>query len=177
MMWASEEEADMPNSADVKTNAMRLLDTRGVPYTTHTFSTEIHSAEGVAQAVGIAPERVFKTLVVVPTPTGRRPYLAIVPATGELDLKKLANAAGEKKLRMASHKQAEQLTGLQVGGISPLALLNRGFRVLLERCAREHDTILVSAGKRGINLELPVAALIEITGARVADLVRRRPAI
>ena len=153
-----------------KTNAMRLLDARRVPYVVHTYSPDIHSAEGVAEAVGLPPEQVFKTLVVVSTAARPQSYLAIVPGHREVDLKKLALATGEKKLRMATQREAEYLTGLQVGGISALALLNRGFRVYLDASAQEFDSILVSAGRRGINLQLAPDDLRRVTNALLADL-------
>jgi len=153
-----------------KTNAMRVLDGHKIPYVTHTYSPDIHSAEGVAEAVGMPPKRVFKTLVVLSTAARPQRYLAIVPGHRELDLKKLAQATGEKKLRMATQREAEALTGLLVGGISALALLNRGFKVYLDATAQGFDTILVSAGQRGINLQLAVDALISVTNARVCDL-------
>ena len=87
-----------------------------------------------------------------------------------MDLKKLAQATGEKKLRMATQREAESLTGLQVGGISALALLNKGFKVYLDATAEAFDTILVSAGQRGINLQLAVADLVKVVNARLADL-------
>lgn len=153
-----------------KTNAMRLLDGRKIPYAIHTFSPDIHSADGVAEAVGVPPERVFKTLVVLSTAARPQPYLAIVPGNRELDLKKLAQATGKKKLRMATQREAEALTGLLVGGISALALLNKGFRTHLDASAWQFDRILVSAGQRGINLELAVADLVKVINARVNDL-------
>jgi Cys-tRNA(Pro)/Cys-tRNA(Cys) deacylase len=153
-----------------KTNAMRVLEAKKIPYTAHYFSPEIHSAEGVAQAVGVPAERVFKTLVVLPGEG--RPLLAIVPGSAELDLKKLAQATGEKKLRMATQREAESLTGLLVGGISALALLNKGFRVVVDASASRHERILVSAGQRGINLELAPQDLVAITRARLADIAR-----
>ena len=155
---------------DEKTNTMRLLEARGVPYTVHYFSTEIHSAEEVAEAVGVPAEQVFKTLVVLPA--RGHPLLAIVPGKRELDLKKLAKAAREKKVSMASHREAESLTGLQVGGISALALLNKGFRAYLDTSAERFAEILVSAGQRGINLQLPVRDLVAIVDARLADIAR-----
>ncbi len=154
----------------VKTNAMRILDAKKIPYTVHTFSPDIHSAEGVAEAVGMPAERVFKTLVVMPEKG--KPLLAIVPGNAELDLRRLAQAAGEKKLRMATQREAESLTGLLVGGISALALLDKGFKVFLDASARNHDRILVSAGQRGINLQLAVKDLEQITRAKLADVAR-----
>ena len=150
-----------------KTLAMHVLDGKKVPYEVLTFSPDIHSADGVAQALGLPPEEVYKTLVVV-RPLGK-PLLVMVPADEALDLKRLARAVKEKKLKMASHREAEALTGLQVGGISALALLNRPFDVFIDRPATERSHILVSAGKRGINLRLAVADLIRITNARVIE--------
>jgi Cys-tRNA(Pro)/Cys-tRNA(Cys) deacylase len=149
---------------------MRLLDSRKVVYEVHRFSPDIHSAEGVADALGLPAGQVFKTLVALPT-TGRgRPLLAIIPAPHELDLKRLAEAAGEKKVRMATQKEAETLTGLLVGGISALALLNKGFRVYLDKSAAGYAGIVVSAGQRGINLQLSPADLVRLTGARTCPL-------
>lgn len=159
----------MPNKPE-KTNAMRLLEAKGIPYMAHYYSPEIHSAEEVAQAVGLPASQVFKTLVVI-SEKGR-PLLAIVPGDRELDLKKLAQAAQEKKLRMATQREAESLTGLLVGGISALALLHKGFPVYLDAHANEYSHILVSAGQRGINLQLAVKDLSKVTRARLADISR-----
>lgn len=150
-----------------KTNAMRLLEARGIPYQTYTFSPAIHSAQGVAEALGLPPHIVYKTLVVMP-PQGR-PLLVIVPGDRELDLDRLARSLGVKRLRMATQKEAEQSTGLQVGGISALALVDRRWRVYLDRRALELEEVLVSAGRRGVNLRLRVADLIAITGAQVVE--------
>lgn len=159
----------MPQTAD-KTNAMRALDDKGVSYRTHYFSPEIHSAEEVALAVGVPAGQVFKTLVVMPTEARPRPLLAIVPADRELDLKALARCAGAKKLRMALHREAESLTGLLVGGISALALPHKHWRVYLDASANSYPDILVSAGQRGINLQVPVQDLVKITSAKLADI-------
>jgi Cys-tRNA(Pro)/Cys-tRNA(Cys) deacylase len=93
----------------------------------------------------------------------------MVGADRELDLKKLAKAVGEKRLRMATHKEAESLTGLKVGGISALALLNKGFEVLIDQTALGLESIVVSAGQRGINLRLRVDDLIRATGAKAVE--------
>ena len=151
-----------------KTNAMRMLEARKIPFETYTFDPDIHSAEGVAEALGLPTHQVYKTLVVV-RPQGK-PLLVLVAGDRELDLKRLARAVGEKKLHMASYKEAESLTGLQVGGISVLALVNRGFDVYIDRAATELSHILVSAGCRGINLSLSVKDLIRITKARVVEV-------
>ena len=159
-----------------KTNAMRMLEAKGIPYVAHYYSPQVHSAQGVADRLGLPIGQVFKTLVVVTDKASGKgtALLAIVPGHRELDLKKLARAAGEKRLRMATQRQAESLTGLLVGGISPLALVDEGFGVFLDASAEEHSEILISAGRRGINLELAVADLVKITGARLHPISRHR---
>ena len=152
-----------------KTNSMRLLDAQGIPYEVFTFSPDIHSALGVAESTGIPVEHVYKTLVVV-RPDGN-PLLAICPGHCQVSLKKLGQAIGEKKLRMATQKEAEGFTGLQVGGISALALTRRAFPVYLDRSALALERIVVSAGRRGINLRLAVEDLIRVIGAVVPQSV------
>jgi Cys-tRNA(Pro)/Cys-tRNA(Cys) deacylase len=94
----------------------------------------------------------------------------MIPSNRQLDLKKLASAVGQKKVQMGTQREAEQLTGLQVGGISPLALLNRGFDILLDDAALDQSRICISAGERGLQIRLALNDLIKATGARVADL-------
>lgn len=155
---------------NVKTNAMRLLEQRGIAYTAHTFSPEIHAADGVAAVLGVPAHTVYKTLVAV-RPRGRS-LLVMVAGDRELDLRLLARSLGEKSLEMASHKEAEALTGLQVGGISALALLSKGFEVCIDRPALQLEHVYVSAGQRGINLHLRVADLVKVTGARAVEATK-----
>jgi Cys-tRNA(Pro)/Cys-tRNA(Cys) deacylase len=152
-----------------RTNSMRLLDANKVAYEVLTFSPDLHSAVEVAEAVGLDPDTVYKTLV-VQRPRGK-PLLVMVPGDRQIDLHALAASVEEKKLTMASHHDAEALTGLQVGGISSLALLNRGFDVCIDRAAQDLDLILVSAGQRGIDLRLAVEDLVRVTGARWVDAI------
>lgn len=147
---------------------MRVLDARKVPYEVIAFSPDIHSAEGVAEVAGVPPAEVYKTLVV--NREHGKPLLVMIAGDRELNLKRLAQVVGEKKLKMATHRQAEEWTGLQVGGISPLALLNRGFEVYIDRPATELTHVYVSAGRRGINLRVPVGDLIAITKAKVVEV-------
>ena len=156
--------------AKEKTNAMRALDARKIPYEVFDFSPDIHSAVGVAEEVGLPPDQVYKTLVVL-RPQGKA-MLVMIAGNQELDLKQVSREVGEKKVRMASHKEAEDLTGLQVGGISALALLNRPFEVFIDHPATELSHILVSAGKRGINLRVSVADLMHISQTRVITATR-----
>ena len=151
-----------------KTIAMRLLEGKKVSYQVHEYPAAERDAEIVAEEMGVPAGQVFKTLVVTRPP--KKPMLVMVPATKQLDLKKLAKAVGEKKLKMAAHKEAEDLTGLQVGGISALALVNKGFAVFLDQSAQEFDQIYVSAGQRGLDIQLAVKDLIKVTGARTVDV-------
>ncbi len=152
-----------------KTNVLRLLTQRRIPYQALTFSDEIHSAEGAAEAMGVPLSQVYKTLVVLRE--RGRPLLVLVPGGQQLDLRKLAKGVGEKKLHMASQREAEALTGLQVGGISALALLNRGFTIYIDASACGLAEIYMSAGERGLNVRLPVKAFLELTGAQPVEAV------
>lgn len=152
----------------IKLNSMRVLDGAKVDYEVLEFPESVHSAEGVADHLGIPLPEVYKTLV-VERPSGGKPVLVMVAADREVDLKRLAGALGEKKLRMAHQADAERLTGLKVGGISALALLNRGFQICLDRPATELERMVVSAGQRGINLRLAPSDLLRVTAGRVVD--------
>jgi Cys-tRNA(Pro)/Cys-tRNA(Cys) deacylase len=150
-----------------KTNAMRALDAHHITYEAHFYSPEVHSADEVARIVEADPACVFKTLVVMPESGSGRPLLVMMPANAELDLKTLGQqpGVGEKRLRMATQREAEGLTGLLVGGISPLALLQKGFRIFIDDSALRLDWIYLSGGQRGVNLSLAVADLLKVTGA------------
>lgn len=156
-----------------KTNAIRLLDAKRVPYEALSYDPDIHSAVSVADALGVPAAQVYKTLVVLDETPGRRPLLVMIPGPEELDLRLLARSVGARSVRMASHKDAERLTGLQVGGIGALALVNRPFSPYIERTALDHEWVLVNGGRRGLNLKVGVTDLIALTGARVVDAVRR----
>jgi Cys-tRNA(Pro)/Cys-tRNA(Cys) deacylase len=114
----------------------------------------------------VDPELVYKTIVVT-RPKGK-PVLAVIPGPNRVDLKLLAAVLGEKKLSLPTEREAEELTGLQAGGISPLALVNRSFQVVLDSAAETRPEVHVSGGQRGLNLRLPVGALVELTRARFA---------
>ena len=150
-------------------NVTRLLESRGIPYTAHELPAEKLSALEAAANLGVDPDLVFKTIVV--TREGRgKPVLALIPGPREVDLKALARAVGEKKVHLATLRQAERLTGLQAGGISPLALLNRGFSVVLDAVAKTHPEIYISGGQRGLNICLTVSALVSISKAILAEI-------
>ena len=121
--------------------------------------------------LAVEPEQVFKTIVVAREGQGK-PILALTPGPAEVDLKALAKAVGEKKLVLPTEREAERLTGLQAGGISPLALLNRGFQVVIDETAQLFDEIYISGGQRGLDILLPVQALVDLTNAAYADFAR-----
>lgn len=121
-----------------------------------------------AEALGVEPERVFKTLL---ADVDGRLVVGIVPVTGKLDLKALAAAVGGKKAAMADAALAERRTGYVVGGISPIGQKTR-HETVLDETAELWDTVFVSGGRRGLDLELAPADLIRATSAVVADIAR-----
>jgi Cys-tRNA(Pro)/Cys-tRNA(Cys) deacylase len=147
---------------------MRVLEVQDVPFEVFTYSATRHSGPEVAEQIGASPAQVYKTLVV--QRQGGKPLLVMVASDRQLDLKRLAAAIGEKKLRMAPQREAERLTGLQVGGISPLALLNRGFDIFMDQAATAQGHVFVSAGQRGVNLRLAVEDLLRVTDARLVEV-------
>lgn len=152
-----------------KTNAQRLLDLHHIPYESKIYDEagEFHSAEEAAQLIGAPVELVYKTLVVLREQLRTKPLVVMVAANCEIDLRQLARAVDEKKLRMATQREAEQLTGLQVGGISALALLNRGFEICIDRSVLTLEYIHISGGVRGLDIKLRVSDLLNLTHARV----------
>lgn len=153
-----------------RTNAARWLEARGIAHriTVYDPAGAFHSADEAAALLGVPAGRVYKTLVVVREGGGRaKPILVMVPSDRQLDPRRLAKALGDKKLRMASQREAEELTGLQVGGISALAVRRGAFEVVLDASAWAHPRIHISAGARGIDLELAVEDLVAVTRARV----------
>ena len=151
-------------------NITRLLDAKKIPYTAYDLPAEKLGAIETASLLKVPLEQVFKTIVVTREAKGK-PILAVVPGSAEVDLKLLAKALGEKKLHLPAEREAEQLTGLQAGGISPLALINKGFQVVLDASARDYMEIHVSGGQRGLNIRLPVEALVRLTNARVEAII------
>lgn len=150
-------------------NVTRFLDSRKVRYQAFETPAEKLGAIETARILNIDPELVFKTIVVT-REKPRKPLLAVVPGPQDVDLRLLAVALGEKKVYLPTEREAEQMTGLQAGGISPLALINKGFQVVLDASAEEHLEIHVSGGQRGLNVRLPVADLIKLTNARLAAI-------
>ena len=150
-------------------NVTRFLDSKKVAYAAFETPVEKLGARETAEFLNIPPERVFKTIVVT-REKPRKPVLVVIPGTNVVDLKPLASFLGEKKVHLPTERDAEQLTGLQAGGISPLALINKGFQVVLDSSAQNYSEIHVSGGQRGLNIKLPVADLIRLTRALLAPV-------
>jgi Cys-tRNA(Pro)/Cys-tRNA(Cys) deacylase len=136
-------------------------------------AADLSYGEEAAAALGVDPARVFKTLLGVVEGAGGAGGLAVavVPVTGRLDLKAFAQALGGKRAQMAAPGDAERATGYVVGGISPVGQRRR-LPTVLDSSALAHPTVLVSGGRRGLDLELAPADLVAVTGARVADVSR-----
>ncbi|WP_405612146.1 Cys-tRNA(Pro) deacylase [Streptomyces sp. NBC_00076] len=153
------------------TPATVALTAAGVSYTVHSYDHDpSHPSYGeeAAEAMGVSPERVFKTLV---ADVDGALTVAVVPVAGQLDLKALASAVGGKRATMADPALAERTTGYVRGGISPLGQ-RRKLPTVLDASASAHPTICVSAGRRGLEVELSPADLADLTDAVVAPIGR-----
>ena len=153
----------------LKNNITRLLDSRKIAYSAFETPAEKLGALETAKFLSVPPETVYKTIVVT-RDKPRKPILAVIPGPNSVDLKLLAAFLGEKKVYLPTEREAEQLTGLQAGGISPLALINKGFQVVIDSAAQNYVGIHISGGQRGLNIKLPVVDLIDLTNARVASI-------
>jgi Cys-tRNA(Pro)/Cys-tRNA(Cys) deacylase len=162
-----------------KTHAMRVLDAHKIPYTAKVYDTsgDFHPGAEAAALIGADPATVYKTLVVLrDNSTRAKPLLVMVPVGSEIDLKILATSLGEKKLRMAKQREAEDLTGMQVGGISALALKQPArFEVRLDESARHLEKIHISAGTRGMDVELPVDDLVRAFNCKFVTAGKAAP--
>ena len=150
-------------------NVTRMLSAKDIPFDTLEIPHEKLGALEVADYLDIPPKDVYKTIVLKSGGKGK-PILALVPAPCSVDIKKVAAFLKEKKIYVPSQREAEALTGLQAGGISPLSLINRGFQVLVDQSAKERSRIVISAGEWGLQVRVGVDDLFRLTGARTADI-------
>lgn len=153
----------------VTNNVTRMLDAQKITYTVFETPTEKLSALEVSDYLHISPENVYKTIVFRHEKRGK-PILAVVPATKKVNPKKLASFLKEKKIGLTTQREAEKMTGLLSGGISPLALFNKGFQVVIDESAIERGKILVSGGQRELLIQLATQDLIRLTNARTARI-------
>ena len=160
----------MAKQKDEKSNVMRILDQKEIPYTPHTYPHEEGEAvDGVTVAgiMGQDPECVFKTLVA--RGAAGALYVFDIPGADSLDLKKAAKAVGEKSVAMLHQKELLPLTGYVHGGCSPIGM-KKQYPTVFHETAEILDTIIVSAGKIGCQVELSPTDLIGLVGAETADL-------
>jgi Cys-tRNA(Pro)/Cys-tRNA(Cys) deacylase len=154
------------------TPATAALTRAGVSFTLHPYTHvdgERHFGDEATASLGLDPARVFKTLVVELAGRGGSLAVAVVPVAQQLDLKAFAEALGVKKAAMADPAAAQRSSGYVVGGISPLGQ-RTALLTVVDETALGFPTVHVSAGRRGLQVELPPAALVEVTGAKVAPI-------
>ncbi len=155
----------------VKTNAMRLLEQAGIEFRLHEYDTADGAIDAlsIARKIGVEPERVFKTLVT--ESPDHHPFVFVIPAGHELDLRLGAVAAGVKSVAMLPQKQLFPLTGYVHGGCSPVGM-KKAFPTVIEETAILYETICVSGGRVGVNLELNPEKLARLLVARFLPLIR-----
>lgn len=155
-----------------KTNAMRMLDKQKVSYNMLTYPVDDGEIDGlsVARKISKPPEFVYKTLVAQGT-NSKGYYVFVIPVQSELDLKKAAKSAKEKKIELIAVKDLLEVTGYIRGGCSPIGMKKR-YPVFIEEQAKDVDKIIISAGKVGFQMELMTNQLVEVTGASLAQLCK-----
>ena len=153
-----------------KTNVMRLLEQKKIPYTPHEYPHGDEAVDGVtvARMTGLDPARVFKTLVT--RGASKRIYVFVVPVTAELALRKAAKAVGEKSVEMVRVSEINALTGYVRGGCSPIGM-KKQYPTVYHSSAETKETIAVSAGKIGSQVELAPQALAALTRGQFADII------
>lgn len=159
----------MAKKKQVKTNAIRIVEQKKMPYQEHTytFSEDDLGAKHVAEELNQNEAQIFKTLVAVGNKTG--PIVAVIPSNQELDLKKIAKESGNKKVEMLHLKDLENLTGYIRGGCSPVGM-KKLFPTYFDQSALNFATIMVSAGKRGVQMELAPNDLAGLVRGKFVDL-------
>ncbi len=155
--------------AEQKTNVMRMLDQKKIPYTAHSYPHGDEAVDGltVAAITGQDPAQVFKTLVA--QGASKKIYVFVVPVTAELELRKAAKAVGEKSIAMVRVSELLALTGYVRGGCSPIGM-KKQYPTFFHNSIEGLDTVLVSAGKIGWQVELAPAELLKLTRGRTADI-------
>lgn len=159
------------HSSGKLTNAVRMVEAAGFNYEIMEYDAPDGFLDGVsvAEALGQNPDQTFKTLLTVGASGDN--YVCVIPVARELDLKKAAKHFGEKKLEMLLSKKITQVTGYIKGGCSPVGM-KKLFATAIDSSALKFDSIMVSAGKVGMQMKVPIEALMEITGAGLADLTK-----
>ena len=164
----------MSRTSAVKKNAVRLLESAGFVFTAHEYPVDdgLIDARSIARKLGRTPDEVFKTLV-AETPAHEY-FVFVIPAAGELDLKKAAQAAGRKSIDMIPQKTLFPLTGYVHGGCSPVGM-KKLFPTFIDETAQLFEVMFVSGGKVGLNLEIAPDRLCSFIQAQYADLTKNQP--
>lgn len=159
--------------AEQKTNVMRILEQKKIEYVPHSYPHGSEAVDGlsVAALLGIEPAKIFKTLVT--RGAGKEIYVFVIPVGAELDLKKAAKAAGEKHIEMIHVSEINAITGYVRGGCSPIGM-KKQYVTIYDESAAAQDTVIVSAGKIGFQVELEPCALIRLTRGKTADITVNR---
>lgn len=159
----------MAKSKEIKTNAMRMLDTKKIPYTSHTYECdEFKDGIQIADMLGLPYEKVYKTLVT--QGNSKNYFVFVIPIAEELDMKKAAKSVGEKSVSMLHVKDINAVTGYIRGGCTAIGMKKQYVTRIDER-ARELEYIIVSGGKLGMQLELKPEDLAKASGAEFADII------
>ena len=155
--------------AQQKTNVMRLLEQKKIKYTPHEYPHGEEAVDGVtvAQILNQNPERVFKTLVL--RGASKKIYVLVVPVAMKLDYKKSASAVGEKSIAMVHVNEINELTGYIRGGCSPVGM-KKNYTTVYHNTLSNYDTVMVSAGKIGYQIELSPKDLVAMTKGELADI-------
>lgn len=151
-------------------NVTRLLDKAHARYTTFTLPERKVGAIETAEFLNVPIEVVFKTIVVLRAKG--KPILCVVPGSSQVDEKEVASFLNEKKVHVAPLQQAESLTGLKAGGISPLALINKGFECIFDESVKGFPEIHISAGQLGLNIRINVDDLLRLLDPKLAHITK-----
>lgn len=156
--------------AITKTNAMRILDAEKIPYSVHTYENKDGKIDGISVAgkIGKEIEVVYKTLVVKDAGSGI--YVFVIPVEAELDLKKAAKVVNAKKLEMIAVKDIQKMTGYIRGGCSPIGMKKK-YETILDASVNKQSSIIISGGKIGVQIEMAVEYLIQVTNAKVEEVI------
>ena len=151
-----------------KTNVMRILEQKKISYSAHAYDSSVTEGTKVAALLGEEKERVFKTLVT--ESNAKDHFVFVIPVAESLDLKKAAKSVGAKSIAMIKQKELLPLTGYIHGGCSPVGM-KKQFKTVMDETAQLYDTIFVSAGKVGYQVEVSPTALSDLVGADFADII------
>lgn len=152
----------------ITNNVTRLLESKKISYTPYELPIEKLGATETAAFLNLNAAHIYKTIVVVRVKG--KPLLCVIPGDHVVNLKNVAEVVGEKKVSIPTQDEAETLTGLQAGGISPLALINKGFSVLIDQVAIAQDEIYISGGQRGLIIRINPNDVHHLTNARICSI-------